>query len=237
MLYAVVSDIHANYEALKVVLDDIEARRPDRKICLGDIIGYNAAPSECLELVRHFDVILMGNHDYAISDPHLVEKFNFHARLAIEWTMARLSPEEKQAIARLPYLHKEGDTTFVHATPRHPEQWGYIMNIDDAMDAFNYYDTPICFVGHTHYPVVVSDSGEIIMEKRMELKRKARYVVNVGSVGQPRDADNRACYVLYDSDKHTVEYVRLPYDIEATQRRMMRARFPQFLINRLSEGR
>lgn len=237
MLYAIVSDIHANYEALKVVLADIEARKPDRRVCLGDIVGYNAAPNECIEMLKGFDVILMGNHDYAITDSELVEKFNFHARLAIEWTVERLTPEEKQYLARLAYLHKEEEQTFVHATPRHPEMWGYIMNIDDAMDAFNYFPTQLCFLGHTHYPVIVSDAGEIIMEKKVEFRRKSRYVINVGSVGQPRDGDNRACYVLYDSVKHSLEYVRLAYDIESTQKRMVKAKFPHFLVNRLSEGR
>ena len=237
MLYAVVSDIHANYEALKVVLADIEARKPDRRICLGDIVGYNAAPSECIALVKDFDIILMGNHDYAVKDQELVEKFNFHARLAIEWTLERLSPEEKQYLSALPYVDKEEGLTFVHATPRHPDQWGYIMNIDDAMDSFNYFSTQVCFIGHTHFPVIVSDAGEIIMEKRLEFRRKSRYVVNIGSVGQPRDGDNRACYVLYDTEKRYLEYVRLPYDIEATQKRMVKAKFPHFLVNRLTEGR
>jgi hypothetical protein len=144
MIYAIISDIHANLEALQAVLADIKKRKIHRKICLGDIVGYCAAPNECIELVRDFDIILMGNHDYAVKDAALVEKFNFHARLAIEWTIANLSIEEKEYIVKLKYSHRENGITFVHATPRNPEGWGYIMNIDDAMDAFNYIDTDLC---------------------------------------------------------------------------------------------
>ena len=237
MVYALISDIHANVEALKAVLEDIDRRKPDRKICLGDMVGYCAAPGECLEMVKGFDIILMGNHDYAVVDAVLVEKFNFHARLAIEWTITHLTSHEKRYISGLQHTHEEDGITFVHATPRNPELWGYIMNIDDAMDAFNYFKGQICFIGHTHYPIIVSDNGEILADKKVEFKKKSRYVVNTGSVGQPRDGDNRACYVLYDSGARTVEYIRLRYDIEATQKQMTQVRFPQFLINRLSEGR
>ena len=237
MVYAIISDIHANLEALKVVLADIKTRNPDRKICLGDMVGYCAAPSESLELIKDFNVILMGNHDYAVIDSSLVEKFNFHARLAMEWTISHLSPEEKTALSKLQYIHQENSITFVHATPRNPEGWGYIMNIDDAMDAFNYFDSQLCFIGHTHYPVIVSDRGEIIADRKITFDAKSKYVVNIGSVGQPRDGDNRTCYVIYDSDAHTLEYVRLQYNIQATQKKMSKVNFPQFLINRLSEGR
>ncbi|MFH0920959.1 MAG: metallophosphoesterase family protein [Fibrobacterota bacterium] len=237
MLYAILSDIHANLDALNVVLDDIDQRKPDRTICLGDIVGYCADPAEAIQKSRTFNVTLMGNHDFAVNDRTLIEKFNFHARLAIEWTIDRLTEDEKKYLSGLPYSHEENDMTFVHATPRNPEGWGYLANIDDALDAFNYFETPLCFIGHTHYPVIVSDKGMIISDRRFTFKKNMRYIVNIGSVGQPRDGNPKACYVLYDSDEGTLEYVRLKYAVESTQAHMLKARFPQFLINRLSEGR
>jgi len=237
MVYAIISDIHANAAALDAVLSDIARRNPDRRICLGDIVGYCADPLETIAKVKAFDVILMGNHDYAVNDKALIDKFNFHARLAIEWTIEQLPDADKQYLAKLPYTHMEGDSTFVHATPRNPEGWGYILNIDDALDAFNYFETRVAFIGHTHHPVVVTDRGHIITDKKITFKENTRYLVNIGSVGQPRDGNPKACYVLYDSDEQTMEYVRVKYSIETTQARMVKAKFQPFLIHRLSEGR
>ncbi len=237
MIYAIISDIHANAAALDAVMSDIERRNPDRKICLGDIVGYCADPIETIERIRTFDIILMGNHDFAVNDKPIIEKFNFHARLAIEWTIKQLSIENKEYLSKLPYNHIEEDMTFVHATPRNPEGWGYILNIDDALDAFNYFGTKVCFIGHTHHPIVVTDRGHIITDKKIAFKDDMRYLVNIGSVGQPRDGNPKACYVLYDSEEQTIEYVRIKYNIESTQTRMIKARFQPFLIHRLSEGR
>jgi len=223
MVYAIISDIHANIDALEVVINDIEKIKPDRRICLGDIVGYCAAPAECIALVENFDVVLLGNHDYAINNRDIIEKFNFHARIAIEWTMAQLSDAAKQTLSRLPYLNREADLSFVHATPREPERWGYITNLDDALDSFHHFETRTCFIGHTHYPIIVSNNGEVIADKKYSWREETRYLVNVGSVGQPRDGDYRACYVVYDSDAGTLEYVRLKYDVENAQKRMRKA--------------
>ncbi|MBL8024895.1 MAG: metallophosphoesterase family protein [Fibrobacteres bacterium] len=237
MIYAIVSDIHANAAAFNAVLDDIESRKVDRKICLGDIVGYCADPNESIAAVKVFDTVLMGNHDYAIHDTVLVEKFNFHARLAIEWTCEKLTPADKEYLANLPLKAEDGELTFVHATPRDPGDWGYIINIDDALDAFNYFSNNICFLGHTHNPLVVTDKGHVLLDKKLHLKDDTRYLVNVGSVGQPRDGDPRACYVIYDSDKRILEFVRVNYNIGQTQSRMIKAKFQPFLIHRLAEGR
>jgi diadenosine tetraphosphatase ApaH/serine/threonine PP2A family protein phosphatase len=237
MIYAIVSDIHANAAAFNAVLDDIESRKVDRKICLGDIVGYCADPNEAISAVKVFDTVLMGNHDYALNDAVLVEKFNFHARLAIEWTSEKLSKEEKDYLANLPLRAEEGELSFVHATPRDPGDWGYIINIDDALDAFNYFSNKVCFLGHTHNPLVVTDKGHVMLDKKVHLNEDTRYLVNVGSVGQPRDGDPRACYIIYDSEKRNLEYVRVNYNIGQTQSRMIKAKFQPFLIHRLAEGR
>ncbi len=237
MVYAIISDIHANVAALEAVLADIVHRKIDKKVCIGDIVGYCADPVEAIDLTRSFDTVLMGNHDCAINNITLVEKFNFHARLAIEWTVEKLNPAEKQYLASLPLTAVDGNITFVHATPRDPQDWGYIINIDDALDAFNYFGTQICFVGHTHNPVVVNEKGSVILEKKVQLRSDCRYLINVGSVGQPRDGDPRACYVIYNSETGVVEYVRVSYNIGQTQSRMIKAKFQPFLIHRLSEGR
>lgn len=237
MVYALISDIHANLNALNAVLDDIDLRKPDRVICLGDLVGYCSEPAEVIEKVKRADVVLMGNHDCAVNTRALIEKFNFHARLAMEWTLERLTEAEKKYLAGLPYSHKENDLTFVHATPREPELWHYVMNIDDALDAFNYFSTRLCFIAHTHAPLIVSDKGEVFYDRRFTFKDDTRYLVNVGSVGQPRDGNPKACYVVLDTESLSIEFVRLRYPVESTQASMVRARFPQFLISRLSEGR
>jgi predicted phosphodiesterase len=237
MVYAIISDIHANLEAFETVLKDIKKRPVDRTICLGDLVGYCASPKECLKLAKDLDVVLMGNHDYAVINTGIAEKFTFHARIAIEWTINHLSITEKQSLSTLPFTHQERNMTFVHATPMDPESWIYIMYLDDAIDAFAFFKTPLCFIGHTHYPVIYADNGNVIKDEKITFEKNVRYLINVGSVGQPRDTDSRACYVLYDTDQNTLEYVRLEYDIKSAQARMEKVSFPRFLINRLSEGR
>ena len=237
MICAIISDIHANSVALDAVINDISNRTIDRCICLGDIVGYCANPSEAISKVRMFDLILMGNHDNATFNPAAVERFNFHARVAMEWTIKALNKEEKTFLNGLPYRARENDATFVHATPRNPETWGYIMYIDEALDAFNYFDTQICFVGHTHQRLAISDQGVRAFENKIFLKDENRYLINVGSVGQPRDGNPMSCYGIFDTDERTFEYVRVQYDISQTQDTMIKAKFPPFLIQRLSEGR
>jgi diadenosine tetraphosphatase ApaH/serine/threonine PP2A family protein phosphatase len=237
MRYAVLSDIHANAEAFGTVLADIQKRKIDKTVCLGDLVGYCASPKMCLKMANKLNVILMGNHDYAILNADLADKFTFHARIAVEWTRKQLAAAETGMISRLPFIFQEQDATFVHATPMDPRSWVYIMYLDDAMDAFGFFNTPLCFIGHSHYPIVFSDRGTIIKEETFVIEKGVRYLVNVGSVGQPRDADPRACYVIYDQGARTIEYVRLAYDIRAAQRRMEKAGFPSFLIKRLNEGR
>jgi diadenosine tetraphosphatase ApaH/serine/threonine PP2A family protein phosphatase len=237
MRYAVLSDIHANAEAFSAVMDDIKKRRIDKTVCLGDLVGYCASPKTCLKMAKKLNVILMGNHDYAIVNSDLAEKFTFHARIAVEWTRERLTAAETGMISDLPFIYREQDATFVHATPMDPRSWVYIIYLDDAMDAFGFFNTPLCFIGHSHYPIVFSDQGTIIKDARIVFEKGVRYLVNVGSVGQPRDADPRACYVIYDQGARTVEYVRLAYDVRAAQRRMEKAGLPSFLIKRLNEGR
>jgi predicted phosphodiesterase len=236
MIYAVFSDIHANNTALEAVLSDISRHRPDRMICLGDIVGYCASPHEVIEKSQAFHVVLMGNHDFAVNNKALTERFNFHARVAMEWTVEQLSAAEKKYLSKLYYQHFEADATFVHATPRDPESWGYIMDIEDALDAFNYFSSRLCFIGHTHKPFVVTDRGQVIMDSKIFFNESTRYLVNIGSVGQPRDSNPNAGYVLYDSEEQSIEFVRLHYNIARTQEQMIAARFPPFLIHRLSEG-
>ena len=237
MRYAVLSDIHANAEAFGVVMADIKKRDIDKTICLGDLVGYCASPRMCLKMAKKLNVVLMGNHDYAVVNSDLAEKFTFHARIAVEWTRGHLTAAETGMISGLPFTYREQDATFVHATPMDPRSWVYIMYLDDAMDAFGFFNTPLCFIGHSHYPVVFSDRGKIVKEETVVFEKGIRYLVNVGSVGQPRDADPRACYVVYDQDTRTVEYVRLKYNIQAAQRRMEKAGLPPFLVKRLNEGR
>lgn len=216
---------------------DAKNRQIDKFFCLGDIIGYGSSPLECIEVVKDFDIVLMGNHDFAVKDHKITDKFNFHAKLAIDRNIQDLRKEDLNFLNNLRYMYEENEMTFVHSSPRDPEGWGYISNIEDAMDSFDYFGTDLCFIGHTHHPVIVSDRGQIVSDDKFYFKENNRYVVNVGSVGQPRDGDPRSCYTVLDTKENSVEFIRLEYDIKLTQKKMKSKSFPDFLINRLKEGR
>ena len=241
MRYAVISDIHGNLEALKAVLSDIESQNVDKIVCLGDVVGYGPWPNECVELIRErADVCLMGNHDFAAIGREPVEYFNSYARRAILWTIRQLTPESLEFLKQLPFEYIEGDVTFVHSAPYRPEDWTYIISERDALPQFNYLQTRICFVGHSHVAIGVGWKDNRFWSWRVngeELQPDARYIINVGSVGQPRDGDKRAAYGVYDSERDEFEFRRVEYDVWATQNRMKELGLPQYLIDRLTVGR
>ena len=242
MLYGICSDIHSNATAFKAVLESMHDNGVERRICLGDIVGYGVDTDECVNLVKeNMDVCLIGNHDSVAVRYESSAGFNPYAKQAIEWTQKNLSKESVAFIRSLPYIHEENDICFVHASPLSPADWVYVTDLEDALNAFDHFSERYCFVGHTHSPVIIASRPlaipKILDEYEYVIANTERLLVNVGSVGQPRDRDPRACWCLLDTETKCVRLIRVEYDIRETQNRMQKRGMPSFLIDRLSVGR
>jgi diadenosine tetraphosphatase ApaH/serine/threonine PP2A family protein phosphatase len=237
---AVLSDIHGNLEALEAVLADVERIGADALYSLGDVVGYGPNPGACVEIVQgRADVSLLGNHDAAVAGLARLDEFNEYARWAVEWTAERLPAWQIEYLAALPYLRRSPGLLFAHASPVEPERWHYIHGEADLGEPFAAFAEHVCFVGHSHRPGVYAVGGARPVARRgggEKLRPGVRYLVNAGSVGQPRDRDPRSCYALYDDKDDHVEIRRVPYAVERTQRWMREAGIPAFLIDRLSAG-
>jgi diadenosine tetraphosphatase ApaH/serine/threonine PP2A family protein phosphatase len=242
MLYGIFSDIHSNLIALQAVMRSMQEYCVEKKICLGDLVGYGVNPNECIDLVRESsDIVIMGNHDSVAGGLESAQRFNAYARHAIEWTAEHITPENYAYLRKLPYFVEESGYFFTHASPRAPAEWVYVNSLDEAVDAFEFFPGRVCFIGHTHYPLLVTMGGEqrfmVLDETRHTLEEDERLLVNVGSVGQPRDRNPDASWCLLDTDTNTVEIIRVPYDVQAVQEEMISHEFPEFLITRLQDGR
>jgi predicted phosphodiesterase len=238
--YAVISDVHSNLEALNAVLEALKKRAVTDIFFLGDAVGYGPDPDKCIEiLARECAVLLSGNHDWGVCGLTDASFFNVYARAAIEWTRTAISKEHKEILRTLPVIARpqNGTVTLVHASPFEPDKWHYIITPADAAVNFRFFYTAICFIGHSHKPFIMEQmpSGKINRYKNeITLKPDCRYIVNVGSVGQPRDGDSRAGYAVVGDD--TVSIKRIGYNIEATQLKMKQFGLPHPLIERLSVG-
>ncbi len=241
MRYAVISDIHGNIQALDAVLETIQGLDVDQLYCLGDIVGYGAKPGECIQRVREVcHVVLLGNHDAAAVGKTPADYFNPVARSAIEWTINVLSPEEAAYLRGLPLLHNDEELRVTHATYSDPESWGYIFSTFDASIEFEHFENGLLLYGHTHYPIVFQLEGAEISYHQVDelsLSQSSRYLINVGSVGQPRDGNPDACFLVFDSEGRKIRYHRVPYDIEGSQRDILETEIPRELAQRLSLGR
>ncbi|MCX7793636.1 MAG: metallophosphatase family protein [Thermodesulfovibrionales bacterium] len=242
-MLAVISDVHGNLEALNTVISDIKRNQIKNIIFLGDAVGYGPDPEAVLEILKNECISMVaGNHDRAVIDPSLDEYFNEIARDAILWTRSVLTKKSFDFLKTLPlksnYMYKEIDILAVHASPREPEEWHYIITLRDAMINFYYFNERLCFIGHSHSPFIVekTDQGELIIrtDRPCMIKDKSRYIINAGSVGQPRDGDPRACYAIFNGSG--INFIRLPYDIEKTQKKMKDVGLPYPLIDRLKKG-
>ncbi len=238
MIYAVISDIHSNLAALQKVLDYLQDRPIDAIICLGDVVGYGPRPNECVELVRkHCRICLMGNHDHAVIGKTDTYYFNQYAREAVSWTQRKLSLYNKGYLEKLPFEYRENDLLFVHSTPIHPEEWHYILSEYEAKYYLKKLEEKICFVGHSHIPGIFSLHNGSFYREEVDLDlEKDKYIINVGSVGQPRDNDPRACFVIYDTSRQFLEYIRLEYPVEQTYEEIIANKLPPFLAVRLLRG-
>jgi diadenosine tetraphosphatase ApaH/serine/threonine PP2A family protein phosphatase len=241
VIYAIISDIHSNLEALEATRDEIARIAPHKVVCLGDLVGYGGSPSECVEGTRQLaEVTVAGNHDFGAVGLTDITYFNRYAREAIMWTGRTLTAEEKDYIRDLPLSYVEdGLFRMVHATPRDPDKWNYIFTHEQALEEFSAFPERICFIGHSHQPRIfelVDENTIIINSSHAKLRQDRRYLINVGSVGQPRDGDPRACLCLYDQEAAEVTIRRLEYDIEGAQKRIVEAGLPSVLARRLSWG-
>lgn len=240
MRYAIIADIHANLEAFQAVLNDTKKERCTHYTCLGDVVGYNANPKECLDIVKAMGMpCVKGNHDEYCSIESNLEGFNPHAAEAVNWTRQQLTDEDRQWLRDLKYLRLVANFSIVHATLDGPQRWGYVFDRLAAAASFTYQNTGVCFFGHTHVPVAfIRDTvvkGGTYSKFKVEAGRK--YFVNVGSVGQPRDGVSKASYAIYDLDDGTIELRRIEYDIPTTQAKIRAAGLPERLAERLAYGK
>jgi diadenosine tetraphosphatase ApaH/serine/threonine PP2A family protein phosphatase len=243
MRLAVLSDIHSNLVALDAVLDDL-ARAPavEEVWACGDIVGYGPQPNEVIARLRERNArAVMGNHDGAAVGMVEVAWFNDAAAIAIQWTAEVLTAESREYLAALPQRRVEGSLTAVHGSPRDPI-WEYVSSAAVAAASMGAFETRICLFGHTHFPMVYAQDDDGMHESIGAPGPAAplpggRLMLNPGSVGQPRDGDPASAYLLIDLDAQTLEFRRVPYDIERTQALMRDVRLPTWLAERLSHGR
>ncbi|MBI5491835.1 MAG: metallophosphoesterase family protein [Deltaproteobacteria bacterium] len=242
MRYAVISDVHSNLEALTAFLTKADRAGYDRIVCLGDIVGYNANPNECIELLREREALcVMGNHDSRAAGLEDESAFNFHAALAIQWTRGALKEENREFLGNLPRaLQVNRKFLAVHGWVNDTDL--YILGPRDAAENFKLMKdarTRVCFFGHTHVPAVfteVEGGAELVDGEQVRLLKGASYLINPGSIGQPRDRDPRLSFVIYDTKKSQVKYYRVEYDISATAGKILAAGLPDRLAERLKLG-
>ncbi len=240
MKYAIIADIHGNLDAFQVVLEDIRAQKATHIVCLGDVVGYNAQPKECLDIVRQMNIpCVKGNHDEYCSTENHLDGFNPARGRSRALDPRQLSEEDKKWLRELKYSRMAANFTMVHATLDAPERWGYVFDKLAAAASFPYQNTQMCFFGHTHVPVAFMRDTVVRggTYSKFKVDPSKKYFINVGAVGQPRDNNPKSAYVLYDMDAQTIELRRLEYDIAAAQKKILAAGLPERLAERLAFGR
>jgi putative phosphoesterase len=212
MKIAIISDIHSNLEALETVVREIEKDKIDQIYCLGDIVGYGPSPNECIDIIK------------SVTDKVVMMLFNSYARESTEWTRRMIKDENYEYLLNLPLKISDKDLLFVHSTPLIPEDWSYILTQHSAEKHFNYFTEIACFIGHSHRPEMFRSIDN-------------RLIVNVGSVGQPRDGNPKSCYVVWETDTNEFELKRKEYDIKSVYKKIVKAGLNEFLGERLMVGR
>ncbi|RPH98365.1 MAG: metallophosphoesterase [Calditrichaeota bacterium] len=242
MRYAIISDIHGNLAALEQVLKQIDETGVDQLVCLGDVVGYGPYPNECCEIIQDkADICLLGNHDSAAIGLTDAAYFNRYARSAIGWTARVLNEKNAAFLRQLPMTAVHQGLMFVHSSPLQPEEWNYVFTIDEAFDQFQSFEQQICFIGHSHIPIVwnLQESGfpKSSVALKVKIVKGCRYIINVGSVGQPRDDNPDACYGIFDDAQKIFSLHRIRYNVAQTQQAMRDLDLPVFLIDRLQFGK
>ncbi len=249
MKIGLISDIHGNLEALETVLKYLSTEeKVDKIIVLGDIVGYMTNPNECVQLTKNYDCI-QGNHDHTVVYEKDLDWFNPIAKDALIWTINKLTNENKNILKNLPLTktYVEEDFTISHGTLNSPEKFLYLDRIFEAYENFQLMETQLLFIGHTHVPqyFILHENNspenielisKINYKQEIQLQKNKDYIFNIGSVGQPRDYNYKSCFVIYDTDKKTVKYIRLPYDVEKTAEKIKKNYLPNFLYRRILIG-
>lgn len=239
-LIAVFGDVHANLEALEAVLADCRAAGVTDFLCTGDVVGYGACPRECLKLVRDLGCpVVKGNHDHYVAAHLDLSDFHPNAAAVVEWTRQQLDDAELACLADLPFSVVRAGVGLVHGTMDAPERFGYVFDHLQAEANFLRQTVPLTFHGHTHCPMIYEKqlAGVYRIDPQdFHLPSGRKYFVNVGSVGQPRDGDPRASYLLYDPAARMLRFRRIAYDIKSAQERILKAGLPQRLAQRLEVG-
>jgi putative phosphoesterase len=232
MRIAIISDIHSNLQALEKALSLIDGMSVTEIVCLGDIVGYGGNPNECVDLVRQrASRCVIGNHDAAALDTTRSWYFTKDGRTAIDWTHKVLTKESSEYLSSLPFRIEADHFTLVHANPAEPETWAYVSTLEEASAQFDHFKTSLCFIGHTHIPSVC---GEDL--KTFILKDDIRFLINVGSVGQPRDHNPQLSFGLLDTDAWVYENVRADYDVHGAAQAILDNALPRALAQRLFNG-
>jgi putative phosphoesterase len=238
--YGIFSDIHSNLEAFDEVIKAYKKEKIDKYLCVGDIVGYAADPKECITRLKQINAeTIAGNHDWAAVGLTETTYFRPVAKQAILWTVKQLNDEEKDFLKSLKLVYENKDLIMVHGTLNQPEEFYYLLDIDSAQATFDLMKKNICFVGHSHVTgIFIKDKEKIsyINQSDIAITPDKKYIVNVGSVGQPRDRDNRATYCVFDTEKQEVYLKRVNYDIQAAQEKIIHTGLPSILAERLASG-
>ena len=242
MRIGIFSDVHANIEAMNAVIDAYKSERIDKYVCIGDVVGYGASPNECCDLIRKVAAYtILGNHDAAVAGRMDYSYYYDAARQALDLHARQLSPENMVWLRNLPYEVREGDVTFCHGSPINLEEFEYIFSVEQATRCLEIWDDLglVTFIGHSHlcksFALTRDDVYEVVAQK-FAIRQEHKYIISVGSVGQPRDYDNRASYTVYDSDQRVFEFKRVTYDIDSAAQKIFSAKLERNFGNRLFIG-
>lgn len=212
---------------------DVDRERPDAILCLGDVVGYGADPAECVAIVRErCDAVVLGNHDLAVATGEGIEMLPSHGQVAAEHNADMLGEDDLEWLAGLPLSRVIHDMTMAHASPQYPERWMRIESFFLAQEQFKHFETDICFVGHTHLPGVLSETLGVLRPRPGH-----RFIINMGSVGQPRDGDARACMGYFDTESFAFDLKRIPYNVDRARQRIREENLPSSLGKRLERGK
>ena len=232
MRLALLSDIHSNLAALEAVLEEVVRENVDDVLCMGDVVGYCADPGPCIDLVREFcSVTVMGNHDLAVCRGTGISLLPPNGQIAAEHNAETITEDQRAWLDDLPMVSVHGSVTCAHASPQSPERWMRIESFFLAQEQFKHFDTDVCFVGHTHLPGLMSEQIGVLRTRPGH-----RFIINVGSVGQPRDGDPRACVGFFDTESFDFDLRRIPYNVDRTAQRIREEELPLSLAKRLEKG-
>ncbi len=242
MRYYILSDIHGNLDALDAVLQSIGKEAAGAYLCLGDVVGYGADPVACLKRVRSISprVMIAGNHEWGVLGSLRPEYFNEYALEAVEWTRDELTAEEIGYLRSFKIEYRRPEFELVHGTLDEPGEFKYILGQEDTRGTFDAMRSGLCFVGHSHTAGIFVSEGDGVLQalsSRVSLEPGKKYIVNAGSVGQPRDRDPRAAYAVYDEEDGSVRISRVEYNVKSARKKILDAGLPAYLGDRLLDGR